>query len=149
MRVKFFEQIKFRLIGRAVPVVHAADIDAEGKINSLEIKGDLKKRDNSIVATWNAKGCEIDRRCGLIALTNEKRFTVQAYITSEQGKTISLYTIPRSYPNLEDIIGRGAMLDDISDATDIGKSVKNYVIGIVIGIVIWMLLGPVFGAMWR
>jgi hypothetical protein len=147
MRIKFFEQLKFRLIGRAVPVVHAADIDAEGKINSLEMKGDLKKRDNSILATWNAKGFEIDPECGMISLTNEKGMTVQAYVTSEQGKTITLYTRPRAYPNVEDIIGRGAMMDDIADAMDIGKSMKNYLIGMVIGIILWMFLGPLFGAM--
>ena len=150
MSIKFIEQWKFRLAGRSIPVVKAEDITDNGLICTLHLLGDVKKRPNSIISTWDGKGWEIDKYSGKITLINEKGITKSAYVVSEEGKTINLYTNPMINPNLEDVIGHAATMDDIADAMDLGKSVKNLVIGMLIGIGIgWIFVAPIVNGMMK
>lgn len=136
MRIKFVEKLKFKLSGRKVPVIVAQDIDDNGQIRSLFLQGDLRKRDNSIVNTWDEKTYEVKRDTPPIPVQNEKGIAVNTYIVSESGKTINIYTEPRTHFNTSEILGRFSMADDIADNMVLGKSMKNLLIGLLIGVAI-------------
>lgn len=143
MRIKLIEQWKFKLAGRAVPVIKVEDIDEAGKITTLHYLGMCKRRANSILSTWDSKGWEIDPAWGPIRFIDEKGLESQAYVVSETGKTVPIMTKWTAFPNREDVIGRAATMDDIADAMDLGKSIKNLAIGFFIGCGIGALfLGP-------
>jgi hypothetical protein len=134
MRIKFIEQWKFRLLGRAVPVVKCDDVTNEGRVHTLHLVGRVKDRANSIINTWDAKGWEKDPEFGKITLIDEKGIESYPYVVSAAGKTCGLYTEPCAFPNREDVIGKAATMDDIAEAMDLNKSIKNMAIGIIIGI---------------
>lgn len=147
MAIKFIEKWKYSLSGRSVPVVKCEDIDKEGRVYTLHLLGTVKRRANSLVSTWDSKGWEIDKSAGKISLINEKGIEQYVFVVSEGGKTIPIYTQPVSYPNLEDVIGKAATMDDITDAMDLGKSMRNMIIGLLIGIGIGtFILGPMLQA---
>jgi hypothetical protein len=148
MTIKFIEQMKFSLGGRAVPVVKCEDIDKEGRVYTLHLLSKVKRRANSLVTTWDMKGWEIDKAAGKIAMIDEKGIESYAFVVSEEGKTIPLYTVPVTHPNLEGIIGKAATLDDIEEAMDLGKSKKNLIIGLLVGMGIGaFILGPLITGM--
>ena len=67
---------------------------------------------------------------------------------SESGKTINLYTKPWDYPNQEDTIGHAATMDDITDAMDLNKSMRNMAIGMILGIGLGaFIIGPMLTTM--
>ena len=147
MRIKFIEQWKFKLQGRAVPVIKCDDVDEFGQIKTVHIAGDWKIRANSLVNTWDAKGEEICRDSKKITLINEKGISSSAFVVYG-GKTINLYTQPQAFPNREDIIGKAATMDDIAEAMDLNKSMKNMVIGLLIGIGLGaFIIGPMLTTM--
>ncbi len=148
MKIKIIEQWKFRLSGRAVPTVRCTDINADGVVGTLQLCGDYKIRANSIVNTFDAKGYEIVKDSRKITLIDEKGIQKNAYVVSDAGITINLYTEPSAFPNREDIIGKAATMDDITDAMDLGKSLKNTMIGLIIGAAIGaLILGPMLTTM--
>jgi hypothetical protein len=147
MRIKFIEQWKFKLMGRAVPVMKVEDIDAEGKITTLHFLGTCKKRANSIISTWDATGWEIDPRHGPIRYINENGIESQIYVVSEGGNTAPLMTEKCAFPNREEVIGRAATMDDVSEAMDLGKSMRNIIIGGILSGPVWYILFQVLGAM--
>ena len=148
MRIKFIEQWKFKLQGRSVPVVKAEDITDNGIICTLHLLGNCKKRANSIISTWDSKGWEIDKYSSQITLIDEQGIPKSAYVVSESGKTINLYTTPALNPNLEDVIGHAATMDDIADAMDLQKSMRNLVIGMIFGIGLGaFIIGPIITGM--
>lgn len=148
MAIKFIERWRFSLQGRAVPVVKCEDIDQQGRIYTLHLLGKVKRRANSLVSTWDNKGWEIDKTAGKVALIDEKGIESYAFVVSEEGRTIPLYTKPVTHPNLEDVIGNAATMDDIAEAMDLGKSMRNMIIGLVVGLGIGaFILGPMIQAM--
>jgi hypothetical protein len=150
MRIKFIEQIKFRLKGRAVPVIVALDIDKNGRIGALHLAGEMGKRDNSIINPWDEHTYEIDRDAQVIPVLNEKGIATNTHIVSESGKTINIYTTPRREPSARSILGRFSMADDIADNMVLGKSMKNLVIGLLVGLAIGtFFLGPMVQAMMK
>lgn len=143
MRIKTIERIKFALSGRSVPAIKVDDIESDGRIKTLNLLGDIKNRPNSLVVTWDEKGYEKDKNAGLINLIDDKGIRQPAYIVSPQGKTVDLYTQPYKGVNFEDVIGKAACADDIADNMDLGKSMRNLLIGGLIGAGIGMfILGP-------
>jgi hypothetical protein len=148
MAIKFIEQWKFKLMGRAVPVVKCEDIDKEGRIYTLHLLGKAKRRANSLVTTWDSKGWEIDKSAGKIAFIDEKGIEQYAFIVTEEGRTTRIYTKPVTSPNLEEVIGKAATMDDITEAMDLGKSMKNMIIGILVGIGMGaFVIGPMITTM--
>ena len=145
MRIKFIEKIKFKLAGRAVPAMKVEDIDVIGQVRTIHFLGSVKKRPNSLVTTWDQKGWEIDPACGTIRYIDEKGIESQIYVVSESGKTCEISTHWMTHPALEEIIGKAATMDDIAESMDLGKSVKNLVIGAAIGIFVgWLFVAPAF-----
>jgi hypothetical protein len=151
MRIKTIERIKFALSGRAVPVIRVADIDEKGKVVTFHFMGNLKRRENSLVATWDDKGFEMTRPGeGLVNLIDEKGLPGPAYIVSELGKTIDLFVQPWEGISWSGVIGRKAGADDIADNMDLGKSMRNLLIGILLGAGIGtFILGPLIQSMMK
>jgi hypothetical protein len=148
MRIKTLEKLKFKLSGRSVPVVKAADIKEDGQILTLQILGECKDRPNSIIETWNEKGWEKNKQSSPITFIQENGLKAMAYLVSEKGETINIYTEPTARPNKEDVIGHAATMDDIADSMDLGKSLKNMAIGLMIGIGLgWFIFAPMFTKM--
>lgn len=133
MRIKTIEKIKFAMSGRSVPVIKVDDVETDGKIKTIHFLGWIKKRPNSLVVTWDEKGYEIDKDMGLVNLIDEGGFRQPAYVVSTRGKTVDLYTQPYGGTNFEDVIGKAATADDIADNMDLGKSMRNLLIGILLG----------------
>jgi hypothetical protein len=150
MALKIIERIKFSLTGRAVPAIKVADEGPGGKVLSLQILGSVKMRPNSMVSTWDQKGWEIDQEHpGHINIIDEKGNAVLGRVVSAAGRTCDLYAAPYlsgKRPDREDVIGKAATMDDIADAMDLGKSMKNLGIGIIIGLLVGASLAIMFGA---
>lgn len=134
MRIKTLEKLKFKLSGRSVPVVKVSDVTNEGQIRTIHLLGELKDRPNSIINTWDEKGWEKQPDSDMITLVQENGLKSLAHIVSESGKTVNIYTVKGTNPNREDVIGHAATMDDIADSMDLGKSMKNMAIGLLIGI---------------
>lgn len=143
MKIKMIEQMRYKLSGRAVPVVKLEDIDAEGRVFTLHMLGTAKRRANSIQTPWDQKTWEINRDAGKISLIDEKGNETFAYLVSEEGRTTKLFTKPVTFHAVEDIMGKASTMDDISEAMDLGKSPRNLLIGLLLGIGIGaFILGP-------
>jgi len=153
MRIKFIERIKFSLTGRSVPVVKVADIGPDGKVLSLQMLGPVKDRPNSLITSWDEKGWEKDNDSpGYLNLIDEKGTTALSRVVSCAGRTTDLYVHPyfrNPAPDREDVIGHAAMMDDIADSMDLGKSFRNIAIGIIIGAPVWWIVFQIVGAMMK
>jgi hypothetical protein len=148
MRIKFIEQILFRMRGNDVPIVRCMDIDENGKINTLHFMGSCKEQPNMILSTWDGKGWEKNpKNGGPIMLINEKGVKSLAYAVSEAGTTITLYTKIHNFPNSEEVLGKLAMSDILAMALDLGKSMKNILIGAILSAPVWWIIFQVIGAM--
>jgi hypothetical protein len=143
MRIKMIEQMRYKLSGRAVPVVKLEDIDAEGRVYTLHLLGTAKRRANSIQTPWDQKTWEIGRDAGKISLIDEKGNENLAYLVTEEGRTTKLFTKPVTYHAVEDIMGKASTMDDIAEAMDLGKSPRQLLIGALLGIGIGaFIIGP-------
>jgi hypothetical protein len=141
MAFKLIERIKYKMNGRSVPVLKATDIEETGKIRSLQYLGQVKRRANSLIATWDSKGWEIQPGQTMITIIMENGLSSVGYVVSEAGSVIDLYTRkPSEFPNREDIIGKAATMDDIGESMDLGKSMKNVVVGMFLGAPIWWMV---------
>ena len=148
MAFKFIEQWKFKLQGRAVPVVKCEDVDNTGRVYTLHLVGKVKDRANSLQSTWDGKAWEKDPAFSKITLIDEKGIETYPYVVSKSGKTCGLYTEPTAFPNREDVLGQWSMMDDITEAMNLNKSMRFIVIGLIVGMGIGtFILGPMLTAM--
>lgn len=146
MRIKFIERIRFRMMGRAVPVIEAADIDEKGRVRTLIYRGQLKKRDNSLIATWDATGYELKHGQQMITIIDEKGTSNSGYLVSEKGVSTDIWTVPYLGPSVKSILGKYATADDIADNMDLGKSMRNVLIGVLFGAPVWWIVFQVMGS---
>jgi len=147
MRIKFIEKWRFKLMGRAVPVMKCEDVDFAGRVTTLHYLGNVKKRPNSLVSTWDNKGWEIDPEYGPIRYIDERGLESYIYVVSEAGKTCPLHTRMTAFPNLEDVIGKGATCDDIGEAMDYKPSMSSKFLFLIVGLGIGaVFLGPMLQA---
>jgi hypothetical protein len=146
--MKIIEQLKFKLTGHAVPVMRVSEVDQDekGLIRTLWIVGTCKDTPNRLVNTWDNKGWEKAKDTQPITRLNEKGIPESVWIVSERGQTVNLYTRPWEGPNLEDIIGKAATVDDIAQSMDLYPSMRDKMIFMVIGIFIGLVLSPMLGA---
>jgi hypothetical protein len=148
MRIKTLEKLKFKLSGRSVPVIKMLDIQVDGQIRGIQFLGEVKDRPNSLISTWDEKGWEKDRDSQMVTLIGESGVKTIAHVVSEFGNTINLYTHPVQNPRLEDVIGHAATMDDIADSMDLGKSMRNLLIGALIGVGLGaFIIGPMLTKM--
>ncbi len=139
----FIEKWRMKLFGRGVQTFKVDEIANDGRVLTFRDAGKNKRRANSIIETWDSKGAEI-KEPPVNFITSDS-ITQPAFIT-QGGETIALYIRPSIYPNREEVIGKAATLDDITDAMDLGKSMKNILLGGLLSAPVWWMLFNVFGA---
>jgi len=145
MKVKIIERLLFKLRGMSVPVVRVADIDEHGRIGTIQFVGHVKKRPNSLVQTWDGTGWEIQKDTHQVTIVNEKGVAETGYVVQETGSTSDIFTTRSIFPNLERVIGAAATLDDIPDSLDLGKSMRNLLLGILIAAPLWWIVFKIIG----
>ena len=144
--MKLIDQWLFKLRGKSVPVLRVQDIDNDGRVHTLQDVGKVKDRPNSLINTWDSKGWEKSEDAFPITFLNDKGDPEMRWVVSVRGKTVNLYTRPCNLPNDEEVIGKAATVDDISDAMDLGKSMRNILIGVVVGAPFWWFIFQVIVA---
>lgn len=132
-----------KLFGRGVQTFKIDEIDENGRVLTLRDAGKNKRRANSIIETWDAKGAEI--QAPAVNFITSDSLTQPAYI-AQGGETVSLYVVKPKYPNREEIIGKAATLDDIADAMDLNKSMKHMLIGGIFSAPVWWFIFQMIGA---
>jgi hypothetical protein len=140
----FIEKWRMKLFGRGVQTFSIEEINIDGKVLTLRDAGAQKRRANSIIETWDAKGSEI--HANPINFISADSVMQPAYVVNG-GETIEIYVRKPTYPNREEIVGKAATLDDIADAMDLGKSVKNIFIGGLLSAPVWWIIFQMIGAM--
>lgn len=138
----FIEKWKMKLFGRGVQTFKIEEIDGNGRVLTLRDVGKTKRRANTIIETWDNKGDEI--HANPINFISSDHIMQPAFI-SQGGQTVDLYITPSVFPNREDIVGKLANMDDLTDALDLGKSVKNYILGALFSAPVWWLIFKSFG----
>lgn len=149
MAFKFIERIKFKMQGRAVPVIRVTDVDKIGRVHTIHIAGLWKKLDNSVINTWDQKGNAIPPNYTTVAIINDKGVTENGYIV-HNGFAAELYTRPviEGAVNTEGIQGKLICADVLEQGMDLGKSAKNLIIGAIMGMAAYaVFIGPILGAM--
>ncbi len=145
--MKLLDRIKFKLGGRGIPCVKPLDVAVDGRVGTIRLMT-VKERANSLIEQWDVKGWEKRPDVGMITIIDGKGVAQPGYVLNESGQTGNLYIRKCIYPNLEDVIGKAAMVDDLSEALDLNKSLKQMVIGLLIGLGIGaFILGPMITKM--
>jgi hypothetical protein len=140
------DSLKFRLNGRSVNVLKVSDSNEDGKILTLQTIGKVRLRPNSLVEAWDPKAWEIDpAHPGYITLIDAKGNIENSRVVSSAGRTVDLYISPNftkddKAPDREDVLGRAATMDDIADSMDLGRSMRNMVIGAIVSAPLWWLI---------
>lgn len=129
--------------------MRVGNISEQGQVQSISVLGELKDRPNSILSTWDGKGYEKSPGVGMINFCDEKGITKLVYLVSEVGRTVNVFTEPFTGPNHEDTIGKAATMDDIAEAMDLGKSVRNILLGGLISAPFWWIVFQMLGAIAR
>lgn len=133
----FIEKWKMKLFGRGVHTFAIEEIDEHGRVLVLRSIGKTKRRENSIIETWDSKGHEIHAQP--VNYITEDHLIQPAYI-AHGGETVDMFVRKPTFPNREGIVGRAATMDDIAEAMDLGKSVKNIIIGAILSAPVWWLV---------
>lgn len=150
VKIKFFEQMSFKLRGINVPVVRLDNVTEEGQVKTVQFVGECKDRPNSLVNSWDEKGWEKQPDSEMVTMIDDKGIKVLAWIVNSKGVTCNIYTKPWIGPKCEDIIGRNSTFDDIADAMALGKSMRNIFIGLVIGVMVgWLFVSPMMGMVFK
>jgi hypothetical protein len=144
MKIKFLEQISFKLAGRSVPVMRVSEVEQDtGKINTLQDIGTCKDSPNRLVETWDNRGWEKTKDVSPITRLNAKGDSELCWVVSARGQTVNLYTQPWLGPALEEVIGKAATVDDIATAMDLTPSMRDKIVWMIIGIMLgWLIVGP-------
>ena len=140
----FIEKWRMKLLGRGIQTFAVEEIDENGRVLVFRDVGKTNRRANSIIETWDSKGHEIQAP-PVNYITSDS--LIQPAFIARGGETVNLYITPSKYPNREQIVGKAATLDDITDAMDLGKSVRNIIIGGILSGPVWYILIQVLGAM--
>jgi len=139
----FIEKWKMKLFGRGVQTFKVDEYDENGRVLTLRDAGKNKRRANSIIETWDAKGAEL--RAPAVNFITSDSLIQPAFIT-QGGETISLYIRKPNFPNREDVVGKAATFDDITEAMDLNKSMKYLVMGGLFSAPVWWLVFQMLGA---
>jgi len=130
-----------RLTAPKVPIVCLTN-----QARTIEFIDNCVKRGNSIIEPFHQNGWEIKSSPVEIVKDGKKRI---GYVVDEAGITVSFSRNIQIHSaltggdvsyNWQGVIGKCSTLDDINEGLDLGKSMKNTVIGLIIGIPIgWIL----------
>ena len=140
----FIEKWKMKLFGRGVQTFAVEEIDEHGRVLVFRCVGKTKRRANSIIETWDSKGSEIHAQP--VNYITDDHLIEPAYIVSG-GETIDLFTRRPTFPDRTEIVGKAATMDDIAESMDLGKSMKNIIIGGILSAPVWWMIFQMLGVM--
>lgn len=138
----FIEKLMFKMTGRKVPVVQVLDVDNQ-KIKTIKL-GRWQDNPNSILEKWDVAGAQ-KTNAGKITIIDESGLSQMAYV-EYLGQTVDLWVSKgfEDVPNREKVIGGLLTIDIFGELLDIGKSMKNMLIGIFIGMALYgLFVGPI------
>lgn len=142
--VDFIDKLTFKMFGRKVPVFSVKDVD-HGRVKAIQL-GDWQENPNTLLDKWDSKG-SIKTNDGLITFIDPSGLQRQAYV-QYLGKTVDLFVNPQEdVPNNEKVVGSLLTIDILAELLDMGKSMKNVALGILIGAPIWWIVFQILGAM--
>lgn len=143
--MKIIDQIKFKLAGRAVPVMRVSEVDPrDGRVMTLRDLGTCRDDPNRLVYSWDNKAWEKSKDATPITRMSTSGIPAMCWIVSERGETINLYAQPWKGPALETVLGNLANIDVVADAMDLNPSMRDKIIFLIIGIFLgWLIIGPV------
>ena len=140
------EKISFKLIGRKVPVLQVLDVDHQ-RIKTMRLAR-WQDNPNTLLEKWDVQGAQ-KTNAGKITLIDESGLSTVAYV-EYLGQTIDLFVSKgfEDVPNREKVVGGLLTIDIFGELLDIGKSMKNMLIGIFVGMALYgLFIGPMLQAM--
>lgn len=140
--MEFIEKLMFKMTGRKVPVVQVLDVDNQ-KIKTIKL-GRWQDNPNSLLEKWDVAGAQ-KTNAGKITIIDESGLSQMAYV-EYLGQTVDLWVSKgfEDVPNREKVIGGLLTIDIFGELLDIGKSMKNMLIGIFIGMALYgLFVGPI------
>lgn len=140
----FIEKWKMKLFGRGVQTFAVEEIDEHGRVLVFRNTGKQKRRANSVIETWDSKGSEIHTQP--VNYITDDHLIEPAYIV-HGGETIDLFIRKSTFPDRTEIVGRAATMDDIAESMDLGKSMKNIIIGGILSAPVWWIIFQMLGVM--
>jgi hypothetical protein len=144
--MEFMEKLLFKMTGRKVPVFQVLDVDNQ-KVKTLRFAR-WQDNPNSLLYRWDVQGAQ-KTNAGKITFIDESGLSQIAYV-EYLGQTIDLWVSKgfEDVPNREKVVGGLLTIDIFGELLDIGKSMKNMLIGIFIGMALYgLFIGPIIGAM--
>jgi len=140
------DKFKFKFSGRKVPVFQVKDVDNQ-RIKTIQLSK-WQDNPNTLLDKWDVQGSE-KRNEGKITFIDEGGLSQVAYV-EYLGQTVDLFVSKgfEDVPNREKVIGGLLTIDIFGELLDIGKSMKNMAIGVIIGMILYAtVIGPMLGAM--
>ena len=140
------EKLSFKLIGRKVPVLQVLDVDHQ-RIKTIRFAR-WQDNPNTLLEKWDVQGAQ-KTNAGKITLIDESGLSQMAYV-EYLGQTIDLWVSKgfEDVPNREKVVGGLLTIDIFGELLDIGKSMKNMLIGIFVGMALYgLFVGPMLQAM--
>lgn len=144
--MEFIEKLLFKMTGRKVPVFQVLDVDNQ-KVKTLRFSR-WQDNPNSLLYRWDVQGAQ-KTNAGKITFIDESGLSQIAYV-EYLGQTIDLWVSKgfEDVPNREKVVGGLLTIDIFGELLDIGKSMKNMLIGIFVGMALYgLFIGPIIGAM--
>lgn len=139
--MEFIDKLMFKMTGRKVPVFQVLDVDNQ-KIKTIRFSH-WQDNPNSLLEKWDVQGAQ-KTNAGKITYINESGLQQLAYV-EYLGQTVDLWVSKgfEDVPNREKVIGGLLTIDIFGELLDIGKSMKNMIIGIFIGMALYgLFVGP-------
>ena len=140
------EKAMFKMTGRKVPVFQVMDVDHQ-RIKTIRLAR-WQDNPNTLLEKWDVQGAQ-KTNAGKITLIDESGLSQIAYV-EYLGQTVDLWVSKgfEDVPNREKVIGGLLTIDIFGELLDIGKSMKNMLIGIFVGMALYgLFIGPMLQAM--
>ena len=140
------EKAMFKMTGRKVPVFQVMDVDHQ-RIKTIRLAR-WQDNPNTLLEKWDVQGAQ-KTNAGKITLIDESGLSQLAYV-EYLGQTVDLWVSKgfEDVPNREKVIGGLLTIDIFGELLDIGKSMKNMLIGIFVGMALYgLFIGPMLQAM--
>lgn len=132
------DKIIFRLAGRKVQVLNVKDVE-DNRVRSL-VFDDWVDNPNTLFEAWKVIGAE--KKDGIKPIELINRGVSRLTHVTHKGETVELYIRPmQGVPDRSKVVGTLLTIDVFGELLDLGKSLRNTVIGFIIGCLFWSSIG--------
>ena len=132
------DKIIFRLAGRKVQVLNVKDVE-DNRVRSL-VFDDWVDNPNTLFEAWKVIGAE--KKDGIKPIELINRGVSRLTHVTHKGETVELYIRPmQGVPDRSKVVGTLLTIDVFGELLDLGKSLRNTVIGFIIGCLFWASIG--------